>query len=314
MKQSVSFKNDILFKYCVGQNSPDSLACRKFLFESITPYTLLDYRVDNPELYVIDKNDKQIVKDILMLHDNLRAGLEMQNTSVNRYLLMRFQYYAFRDIVLQMIGERDYGKVREYIQIVVINDARKDHRLILHSTLRYEDGNMMESCVIHLYFLNLKAIDRIAEEKDVLSEFEALAYLMRHDTLEGIVYEEEKGVIKIMEERKQRMTSDKGLMALMLTKEEEEKLKRMELEYAKEDAREEGHAEGHAEGHSQGRLEECLAFTKEIVSSIYHVSDLTWLDTKNYQELKTIAQLALTRKYSYTDLLKNVYKAKKMSH
>lgn len=177
----LDYKDDLFFKFYCSRDGTKAMEFRKFIIENVTRLKIDVSTTNNTEPTTLTIGDKKIIMNTFI----------MQNGSFDAYQSKRFQYYACKNIVLQMIAnERNYLNIKEFHLILFINQYHKE-KLIRHVTMRCEEGNIINDCVIHLYLVNLKNINRIARKRK-LNELEAVIYLMANNTLKGIEYEEKE--------------------------------------------------------------------------------------------------------------------------
>ncbi len=265
-KLALDYKEDLFFKYYCGSEHQDAFKLRKFLIENITHLDMTDARISNTELTTLSKTDKRIIMDTLITKDGYQVDMEMQNTILNSFLSKRFQYYACKSIVIQLAnGEKDYGKLKEFY-------------LINHGTLRYEDGKQMRDCVIHIYYVNLKTINKIARQRK-LSEFEAVIYLMANNTVENIEYEEKEGMIQYMERSYEMFKADGALIRELLEEREKEFFHAMELNETRQ------------EGEEIGKRYGMVNLLSRMIMKKYHKDATDYLKQCNEDELERISDL-----------------------
>ena len=276
-KLALDYKEDLFFKYYCGSEHHDAFRFRKFLIENITHLDMTDARISNTELTTLSKTDKRIIMDTLITKDGYQVDMEMQNTILNSFLSKRFQYYACKSIVIQLAdGEKDYGKLKEFYLIIFINED--NIHLINHGTLRYEDGKQMRDCVIHIYYVNLKAINKIARQRK-LSEFEAVIYLMANNTVENIEYEEKEGMVQYMERSYEMFKADGALIRELLEEREKEFFHAMELNETRQ------------EGEEKGKRYGMVNLLNTLIKMKYGEDAEKWLSQCNEQEFIQILAL-----------------------
>lgn len=295
LEQTISFTNDIFFKYCFGQNNENSIFLRRFLLEHLIDCKNYNLIVDNPELVSTYMNQKTIRLDITMNHNSIGIGIEMQNTVFSHYLRKRFQYYICRNISNQLkIGDKNYHDLKTYCQIVLINDENEfNNQLISSFNLRDEEGIILKDCLINIILIYLKNAFKLQKQKDCLNEFEAMIYLLAQGELKGVRYDEQKGVVTLMEKKKKRFEKNDGYMSLALTYEEEEALRKIEMNYVRE------------EGKEEGRNMMKLDILKRLLMKKYDCGTIEWLENCSAKQLDSITELIL-EDISYIDLQNKV--------
>lgn len=95
-KRTISYTNDVFFKYAIGGDDPDSIELRHLLIEKTLGIKCLESTVLNSELSVSAKNQRGVTVDLLIKdHLGRNFNIEIQSyTSGNEY--MRFQYTLMR--------------------------------------------------------------------------------------------------------------------------------------------------------------------------------------------------------------------------
>lgn len=152
----LDYKDDLLFKFYCGRDGAEAMEFRKFIIENVTGLKIDVSTTNNTEPTTLTIGDKKIIMDTFIMQNDFCLDIEMQNGSFDAYQSKRFQYYACKNIVLQMIAnEKNYLNIKEFHLILFINQYHKE-RLIRHVTMRCEEGNIINDCVIHLYLVNLK--------------------------------------------------------------------------------------------------------------------------------------------------------------
>lgn len=288
-QKELSFKNDVVFKYVFGTNTQDSLLLRKFLIKCIMNITLDNYDVSNPEIIKVSKNDKKIIQDIFIVNQDQRIGIEMQNSLWSTYQKLRFQYYAYRNITIQLIGEeKNYDKLKEYHLIVFIDDFNhKNTELIERLSLMYENGEGFKECLVHIHIIFLKEIDNYIKDREKLNEFEAMIYLIEHGQITK-KYEEKEGVIKIMEKLIQEIRNNEEMSIYSLTELELENLAKIKEKLDRQD----------------GERESLIDTIIEQIEIKYSIHP-HWVENCTIEQLKTLRRLILTS-ISYQDLKSSI--------
>ena len=301
--KEINLKNDCVFKYVFGMDSDDSYFLRKYIISRFLGIAVNDYTVGNSELNLVHKRDKKILKDILLLNNDVKIGVEMEyKKGWNTYNQKRFQYYSCRNISIGLMnGEKDYNKLKEFHELIFVDAKnKKTGELIERYTICTARGNTIESCLIHMTVIFLKEIDDHIKDKETISEEEALLYLLEHNTTDKITYEDKEGVISIVEKRKKQFERNEELMDYYLTEHELEMLRRMEIEEERNEAKSEGKNEGRIEGKIEGRLETIL----ELVEYKYQKRP-SWIKECTKEQIDCLKRMIL-QDISYEELKKTV--------
>ncbi len=78
----------------------------------------------------------------------------------------RLQFYVFKNIASQIESGDDYRKLQPVYQIALFNDEEQEHHELIreYASLdkKYHDD---KGSLYHVYYIFLKEIDRIIEEK-----------------------------------------------------------------------------------------------------------------------------------------------------
>ena len=203
----ITYLSDVFFKYAFGRdNDPRCKKLRDFLIENIIGFVIEDLKVVNPELIPEHALQKKNILDVLLENEDFVIDLEMENHSLDLYTCNRVEIYGAKTTAYAQIKGDDYDNARVVITIFIINDCFEESNQLIERMSTGTDSSdhhftSGQQCH-YKFFVQLPMIDRIAKEKEELDEFEALMYLIRHQTLEGIRYKEEEGMVESMKELK----------------------------------------------------------------------------------------------------------------
>ena len=89
----------MLFKFYCGRDGAEAMEFRKFIIENVTGLKIDVSTTNNTEPTTLTIGDKKIIMDTFI----------MQNGSFDAYQSKRFQYYACKNIVLQMIANENFN-------------------------------------------------------------------------------------------------------------------------------------------------------------------------------------------------------------
>lgn len=197
------YKNDAFFKFCFGKNSKISCRLRTFMIQSVLDISYQDSTVLNPELTAQMVNDKKIILDVLSSNDDLIVDLEMQTSRLTHYLHYRFIYYAYRLITNQLEIGDSYDLLKKAVLIVFINDMDVNNPAFITAYSLHDEKTRRKYRynLDRIIYVHMPYIKEIAKEKEVLSEFEALVYLLYTNSLKGIKWESQEGVIDMLGKR-----------------------------------------------------------------------------------------------------------------
>lgn len=218
--KELTYLSDALFKYSFGKNNIVSNTLRSFLLKEVMGFEPLDMSVINPELIPEMIKQKNVILDTLLENDNLRIGIDMQATSFNIHLYKRFQQYLARLCSEQLLVGNDYASIKPAVMILFIKDMDKSiPTLVVEMKMINEEYNIpLPYPLQKLIIIQMPYIFDIVKRKDVLTEFEAMIYLMIKGNLEGIKYEENEGIINYMKERRRSFMTT-GLYGAALERE-----------------------------------------------------------------------------------------------
>lgn len=254
MNTKLSYKSDVHFKYCFGKNTKESLFLRGFLLENLLPIKVDNWYADNPELVPEAIVDKESILDVYMASGKILVDLEMQVSSLSSYVYKRFQYYGAKMLAYQLSPGEKFRNVRDIYQIIIADDVEKDNpSLVKTYCTREQTQNKDLPYYVHTtIYVFLPYIEEIVKEKEVLSEFEAMLYLIYKGTLDGIHYQEKQGVIKMLERMHDDFLGQKELVAMTMRRfvmrEDFESKYQMGIEEAKMEGIEQGIERGLRQG------------------------------------------------------------------
>lgn len=152
---------------------------------------------------------------------------------------------------------------------------------------------IFEDCLVSMILVYLKNVLKLPQQKNYLSEFEAMLYLLVKGELDGVHYDEQEGVITLMERKKKIFEEQEDYVSLALTYEEEEALRRMEITCAREEGREEA------------KTTTKLDILRRQLFKKYNRDTIEWLENCSAKQLDSITELIL-EDMSYKDLQNKV--------
>lgn len=307
MQTRIDYNSDVFFKYVFGRNTHVSTLLRDFLFKHLLPVKVDDLSVSNPELIPQYIKDKNIILDIYINNEFLDIDIEMQKSSLSQYLYKRFQYYGAKMIASQLDIGDDFRKIKNVYQIIFIEDIDKHNpKLIERYYAKEYSGDKSYPYYVHTtIYVYLPYIEVIKEEKEVLSEIEALLYLIHKGTIENIKYDKKKGVVEMVEMLHKEFMGNRRLVeATMVRNQMREDFQAwhdMDVEEAKEEGIEEGIIKGIEEGIIKGICAGKQDMLIDIMKIKYPSENHEWIRECEIAELDKISQLLLTD-ISYNDL------------
>ena len=312
MNTNIGFMNDVLFKYCIGKDNASSQALRNFIIRNVLHREDNDLRVLNPELIPEMLKQKNVILDILLEGDTIKVGIDMQATSMNVYLYKRFQQYLARLCSDQLSAGEKYNEIKPSCMIVFVKDRQEGTSSLIIEYVMSDEADHVEIsyALQRLYFIQLPYIEEIVKKKEVLSEFEALIYLIYRNEIEGIKYEEEEGIIKMMKEKKEHFVKEEPALyseaqqRTYFTIDYDQMLKEAKKEY-QERGLEQGLEQGLEEGIEQGRTEATKRFAILQIQAKYHEDTSSWIERYTLEQLERLLTLCF-EDLSYEELKKRI--------
>lgn len=318
---TIDYNCDVFFKYAFGRNTTDSQTMRTFMLQNFISIDLDNYDVDNPELIPESIKDKTVILDIYMRKSFVEIDMEMQKSHLSRYLHRRFLHYSSKLVASQLAPGETAHDLKDVIQIIFVEDIDRRHPCLVdyYHAKQHQGDLALPHYIQTTIYVYLPYIEEISKKKEKLTEFEALIYLIHTNTLEGIDYEEEKGVIQIMERLHSSFVQNQSLMEATMVRYQQKENFQLWHDMDVEDARNEGIEYGHKKGVEQGRKEgveqgrkegieiATIDYTKELIYLKYHIDDLEWINQCNEKQINKIKQLML-KDMTYEELKKEINK------
>ncbi|MDO5811514.1 MAG: PD-(D/E)XK nuclease family transposase [Bacillota bacterium] len=182
-EKNIPFYNDLLFKYFVYNNEDqDCMYLLKTIIEAVTPLKCKELYVKNAELLPSHYREKRAVLDVrVKTNDGETVNIEIQAYDDFENVFKRFQYYACKNIATQIEEGDDYNQLKPFYQIVLYHEYDKEHHELVrefsNTGNKYHDN---QRSLIYMYFVFMKEIDRIIEEKgeENLNELEEIVNLI----------------------------------------------------------------------------------------------------------------------------------------
>lgn len=285
--EQLTYLSDALFKFSFGKNNMISNILRGFLLKEVMGFESSDMRVINPELIPEMIKQKNVILDTLLENDDIRIGIDMQATSFNIHLYKRFQQYLARLCSEQLSVGEDYASIKPATMILFIKDMDKSiPSLVVEMKMINEEYNIpLPYPLQKLIIIQMPYILSIVKRKEVLTEFEAMIYLMLKGHIEGIKYEETKGIIKLMKEkRKEFMTT--GLYGAALEREYFTINYDLMLKETKEESVKQGIEQGIKQGVDKGKM----VILEKLLKKKYG-DQCIWLRDCTKEEIDKISEL-----------------------
>ena len=163
-------------------------------------------------------------------------------------------------------------------------------------------GYLQTTIYVYLPYINV-----IASEKAVLSEFEALLYLMENGNLDGIEYEEKEGMIEMMKKKYEKFTGDEKLIkevdARYQVQYDFQEWHDYDVEYAKNEGIEQGHEQGLEEGHES----EKRSMVKSLIEMTYSKEAPLWIDKCTMEQLDFLFSGIIQEHWEYEELKEKIF-------
>ena len=317
-KITIPFYNDLLFKYFVYDNEDEG--CQyilKKIIEEITPIRCKELYVINSELMAHHYREKRSILDVrVKTQEGEYINIEVQSAGLFESLHRRFQYYAFKNIALQIKSGDEYRKLQPVYQIILYHEEDKEyHELIRKFSImdnKYHDdkgslihiyyvflkeiesikkinvetqmssGSVNEITIYPLYemFYDEKEIEKIVKEKgkDHLNELEELCYVIEKGNECDRIKMTRVG--QIMKEKYDKFMEDMNLR--------EEAWAYEKAEFDKIAHYVDGEAKGKVEGRAEGKKEKSKSHVIKFYKMKYPNEDISWLENlteKQYDEI-----------------------------
>ena len=182
-EKNIPFYNDLLFKYFVYNNEDqECMYLLKTIIEAVTPLKCKELYVKNTELLPSHYREKRAVLDVrVKTSEGETVNIEIQAYDDFENVFKRFQYYACKNIAMQIEEGDDYNQLKPFYQIVLYHEYDKEHHELVrefsNTGNNYHDN---QRSLIYMYFVFMKEINRIIEEKgeENLNELEEIVNLI----------------------------------------------------------------------------------------------------------------------------------------
>ena len=294
MSSKLHYKSDTFFKYLIGRQTKISTSIREFLVQEILNIDYKLSKIQNPELSPQSIDDKKAILDVLSANDEYIVDIEMQTSRMSEYLHKRFQYYSYRLITEQIEKGGKYIDLRNVSLIVFINDIHPNNQSLI-TTLSLHNQETKKSYrygLDKIIFVHMPYIMTIAKEKSILSEFEAVIYLLYNDNLNGIEWNNEKGVVEMIQTIFQKFIRG-SLFKHALSRQEN----RIDIDEWFQSSMEESRRETRKDD---------LIF---LVNEKYHIDAKEWIEECTLNQVKKGLKLILSQ-ISYEDFKESILKYK----
>ena len=276
---NIPFYNDLLFKYFVYNNEDqECMYLLKTIIEAVTPLKCKELYVKNTELLPSHYREKRAVLDVrVKTSEGETVNIEIQAYDDFENVFKRFQYYACKNIAMQIEEGDDYNQLKPFYQIVLYHEYDKEyHELVRefsNTGNKYHDN---QRSLIYMYFVFMKEINRIIEEKgeENLNELEEIVNLIEKGNECDRIKMTRVG--QIMKEKYDKFMEDMNLR--------EEAWVYEKAEFDKKAHYYDGEAKGLVRGRVEGKAEQVVKFSQKK----YPNEDTSWLESlteKQYDEI-----------------------------
>ena len=128
-EKNIPFYNDLLFKYFVYNNEDqECMYLLKTIIEAVTPLRCKELYVKNTELLLSHYREKRAVLDVrVKTSEGETVNIEIQVYDDFENVFKRFQYYACKNIAMQIEEGDDYNQLKPFYQIVLYHEYDKEH-------------------------------------------------------------------------------------------------------------------------------------------------------------------------------------------
>lgn len=250
---TVSFGNDLFFKYAFSRDNDISVALRKKLIYLISGIKCKELIVRNPEINQSHVDAKNIILDVLIKDENnhpIDIKIQMYNHGTTEK--KRFQFYGARMLVNQLEQGRKYYELNKVYQYILINEYNPHHNDLIECYMFRNNHNEIEPENLNeCYYVFMKE----SKKKKSLNDLERLCSLFINNEYSDIIKEDKEDIIRQVVEMYDEFKKDKKMWDLGNERElaliREESLK-MEYEDRVKKGIEEGIKQGVKQGLKQG--------------------------------------------------------------
>jgi len=303
---TVSFGNDLFFKYAFSRDNDVSVSLRKKLIYLISGIKCKELTVRNPEINQSHVDAKNIILDI-MVKDEYDHVIDIEIQMYNRGTTekKRFQFYGARMLVNQLEQGKKYYELNKVYQYILINEYNPYHHDLIECYMFRNKHNEVEPENLNeRYYVFMKESRR----KKNLNDLERLCRLFINNKYSDIIKEEKSDIIRQVVEMYDEFKKDKKLWDLGNERElaliREESLK-MEYEDRVKKGIEQGLKKGIQQGIKQGleqgikqgielakkeALEKDRELCIKLLKKRYQIDNRQWVIKLNEDQLKMILE------------------------
>lgn len=296
---TVSFGNDLFFKYAFSRDNDISISLRKKLIYLISGIKCKELTVRNPEINQSHVDAKNIILDILIKDENDHLiDIEIQMYNHGTTEKKRFQFYGARMLVNQLEQGRKYYELNKVYQYILINEYNPHHNDLIECYMFRNEYNEVEPENLNeRYYVFMKE----SKKKKSLNDLERLCSLFINNKYSDIIKEDKEDIIRQVVEMYDEFKKDKKMWDLGNERElaliREESIK-MEYEDRIKKGIEQGIKEGIKQGVKQGielakneALEKNRRRCNKMIKERYHQDSTKWVENLSEQQLDEIISL-----------------------
>lgn len=257
-KTILSYMSDILFKYLLTRLNP--LKSRKVLnFITLNVLGFIDpnLTLTSPELSPINYKQKGAIVDTRFISSKLSLIIEMQATTMTKRLWNRFILYVSIVSSELIHSGQDYNNAQPTCMILFAKyyDKKSKSLVLEKSWADLKSGKKVNQSCQKIYVVQIPYIKEIIKERTKLTDFEAFVYYLYFNHLEGIEFEDKDGILKMMQEEKEKFMREEKDMY-------NDALERLQFTFDYDGLAEESKKEGIEEGREEG-IEEGIEIGEE---------------------------------------------------
>lgn len=183
MKNNMSFKNEVFFKFCMSGEDEKSTFIRNSILESLLGFNIVETTATNPGITPKDVIEKEVNLNLLLKHDvDKVCNAEILLARCTKTDLYHAEHYAWNNIVKQFDQGVDIEDLKDLYHIIFIDGFSKiSKRLIRHFKFKDQNGvELAERSIYNKIYVHMPMIHQIVKEKGIvnLNAFEQFIYLV----------------------------------------------------------------------------------------------------------------------------------------
>lgn len=298
-EEKLYYYSDVLIKFALTKNYPECSKLRRFFIKNVTGNDEKNLVVKNPVISPRAINEKESIFDTLIEGDKALYMIEMQGSSLNDDHNTRYHHYG-NSIRAEMVHRgQHYSQIKPAHMILFALDYQEGtNQLIVERDLYYTDTDIRVKHHLGRFFIvQIPYIDVIKEQKEELTEFEAVIYYIYHNHTEDIQCNSEEGIVEML----------KRLRSLFVRENPQEvwdvlARQTYRIDYDQmlinEKARgvEQGRREGIEQGFEQGELKVQKGITINLFKRRYPSLDSSFLDKLTFKQYQAVYDMLMDEK------------------